>query len=224
LALNLRQAFAQASGEATVLQAPPTAREKFIADWRDQPTHDFSDVAGWRRGPADAPVQVVVWGDYSQSQSRNFDEHLASLTSGATDVSYVFLQYPLEKACREADTFAVDSCLAPSAAVAAGQLGGADAFWSAHDWLMEHEGPLDGGQLTRIALDAGLDPAALAEAVGTDTVADAIAADVDRAGDVELGVLPGIFINGRWVPRWRSQYHLDIPILQLILDEARQSP
>ncbi len=88
---------------------------------------------------------------------------------------------------------------------------------------MQHEGELNGGQLARIALDAGLDPAALAE-VGTDVIADAIAADVTRAKAVELGVLPGIFINGKWVPRWRSQYHPEIPILQLILDEARQTP
>jgi protein-disulfide isomerase len=212
------------SGQTLEHHAPPTAREKFVADWRDQPAYDFSDVGGWGLGPADAPVQIVVWGDTTQSQTRDFDAHLTSLMAGATDIRYVFLEYPLEKTCREAATFTVDACMAPAIAVAAGQLGGADAFWAAHRWLCEHEGPLNGGLLTRVGSDAGLDPAALAETLGTDAVASTIAANVARAQAVKLGVLPGIFINGKWVPRWRSQHHLDIPILQLIIDEARASP
>jgi protein-disulfide isomerase len=85
---------------------------------------------------------------------------------------------------------------AAEAAEAAYALQGADAFWVMHDGLFAHQDQLDLAGLERRGRDAGVDPAALGEALETHRFRDRVERDVQSGTANDVGGTPSIFING----------------------------
>ena len=112
------------------------------------------------------------------------------------------------------------------AAAAAGRLGGEASYWLMHVWLMENRKRFSDETLAAAATEMGLDADALLAEMDSDAVRDAITDDIaagEKLPRLRLGVRPGlyaiptIFVDGRYVPRWRLEGH---PVLETILQQA----
>jgi len=202
---------------------PPSANEKFVADWREQPVRQLKPaIMSWPMGSPDAPLRVVVWGDLQELSCATADAQVrAYIEKYPGMVQYEFRQYPFDPSCNRfaTRTFSQWSCVASKAALAAGQLGGADAYWAMHNWLMQNQASLDLQSLQRAAGEAGVDSAALLSMMESQEIADAIYADAQAAKTVGLRSIPTVFINDRFLPRWHRDN--DPTMLERVLNAAR---
>lgn len=242
---------------------PPLALQKYVEDWQDEPVRNLPpDRVAHTLGREDAAIQIVLWGDYQEPGTAMADAAARQFASGRADVAYTFRHYPFNSDCNPNLPYPrhVLACWAAHAAEAAGALGGEEAYWKMHAWLMDNQltplAPVAArsghdaadihkalSQMTaenrtaamrELGLDAdavmaemrqvadaalraatpelGLDADALLAAIGDEAGAKAIADDIaagkalprlrhgTRAG---LHGIPTIFINGKWVPRWK---------------------
>ena len=165
------------------------------------------------RGPVDAPVTLVVYGDYQCSQCQRA-HYVADVVLGelGDNVRYVFRNFPR-------DNVHPDAQLAAEAAESVAARAGEDAFWAMHDILFENQDAL--------AVD---DLLAYADAVGADS--RAVAADLsegrrrarvdehvrsaERSGVIRT---PTFFVNGvRFEGDWN-----DPDAFTIALDEAARA-
>jgi len=138
------------------------------------------------RGPADAPVTLVEYGDFECPYCGVTFPVVKELEEKYRDkLRVVFRSFPLaqhphaEKAA-ETGEFAADH----------------GKFWELHDLLYEHQRALDERHLLGYARTLGLDADALETALREETYAP-IVADVKEGGD-ESGIpgTPAFFLNG----------------------------
>lgn len=149
-------------------------------------------------GPADAPVQVVVFGDYNCSHCRSFDPEALKLAEDfPDDVRVVFKFFPLDATCnpymgREQVS---SSCVAAAAAYAAHKQ---DRFLDFHLLLYEHFQNHAPARVLANAEEAGIDDveAFLADLQSEDT-ARHIRRDIDEAVQAGVQGTPTVFVNGR---------------------------
>ena len=71
-------------------------------------------------------------------------------------------------------------------AEAAGRLGGPDAFWKMHQWLLDHQGQFTETAARQAAVALGLDPGKLAAEIDSKAVREAV------DGDIAAGAAAGI--------------------------------
>ena len=99
------------------------------------------------RGPEQAPVTVVEYGDFECPYCGQAEPAVRELLRDFGDVRYVWRHLPLTDVHPDAQ-------LAAEAAEAAGRQG---AFWEMHDLLMDHQGALRTRDLIGYAASLGLD-------------------------------------------------------------------
>ncbi|HEY3244973.1 MAG TPA: thioredoxin domain-containing protein [Phycisphaerae bacterium] len=187
---------------------PASAAEKFIADWREQkvvrlPPDEHPRV----RGPADAPVTVVIWGDYQDPFSAAADKIIRELVDSRSDARYEFRHFPFDKLCNPKIPEQVhpQGCLACQAAEAAGVLGGDAGFWQMHEWLMQNRKDLDEAKILGAAVQLGFDLDAFKKAMVDPQVPTAVIEDINAGYAIGLQSIPLIIINNRFVPRWQRE-------------------
>ena len=139
------------------------------------------------RGPVNALVTVVEYGDFECPYCGQAEPVVRELLRDFADVRYVWRHLPLNDVHPRAQ-------LAAEAAEAAAAQG---AFWEMHDLLLEHQDALRPSDFVTYAEQLGLDverfTRELGENVGTSRVAD----DVDSADLSGVSGTPTFFINGR---------------------------
>jgi protein-disulfide isomerase len=144
------------------------------------------------RGPADALVTIVAFGDFQCPYTAKAQATLAELMKRyPSDVRVVFKHRPLP--------FHKNAIPAHQLAQEVFAKKGNDAFWKASDLLFESAANLDEAALARVAKEAGLDPQSALAAVKAKKHARTIADDELLADDVEASGTPTFFINGRRV-------------------------
>ena len=148
------------------------------------------------RGPVDAPVTVVEYGDFECPYCGRAEGVLRELLSDFGDVRYVWRHLPLNDVHPNAQ-------LAAEAAEAAAEQG---AFWEMHDKLLDHQDALRPPDLIRYAEELGLDVDRFREDLRKHTGAARIAEDVDSADLSGVSGTPTFFINGR---RHYGAYDID---------------
>ena len=100
------------------------------------------------RGPDDAPVTLVEYGDYQCPYCGQAEIAIRELLdSFGDDLRYVWRHLPLNDVHEHAQ-------MAAEAAEAAADQG---EFWPMHDMLLNHQGDLEPSDLSRYANDIGLD-------------------------------------------------------------------
>src|ERR1700677_892134 len=99
------------------------------------------------RGPEQAPVTVVEYGDFECPYCGQAEPAVRELLRDFGDLQYVWRHLPLNDVHPEAE-------LAAEASEAAAAQG---AFWPMHDLLLEHQDELDPKDLIRYAEQLGLD-------------------------------------------------------------------
>lgn len=141
------------------------------------------------RGKPDAPLTLLEYGDYECDYCGRAYPVVRELREHFGDrLRFVFRNFPHASIHPHASV----------AAQAAEAAGGQGKFWEMHDLLYQHQNDLATGDLTHIALQAGLELYHFQADLQSERFARRVAAD--HQGAVESGVrkTPTFFINGAY--------------------------
>jgi Na+/H+ antiporter NhaA len=137
------------------------------------------------RGPLDAPVTVLEYGDFECPYCGQAEPVVRELLRDFGDVAYAWRHLPLNDVHPNAQR-------AAEAAEAAAEQG---AFWEMHDLLLERQDRLGYRDLVGYAEELGLDVERFEEDLRTRSGAGRIAQDVDSADLSGVSGTPSFFIN-----------------------------
>jgi protein-disulfide isomerase len=139
------------------------------------------------RGPGDAPVTLVEYGDFECPYCGQAESVVRELLADFGDLRYVWRHLPLNDVHAHAQ-------LAAEAAEAAAAQG---AFWEMYDALLTHQDALRPRDLVGYASELGLDGERFSDDLRRHAGAARIAEDVDSADLSGVSGTPTFFINGR---------------------------
>ena len=139
------------------------------------------------RGPEEAPVTVVEYGDFECPFCGRAEAAVRELLTDFGDVAYVWRHLPLSDVHPNAS-------LAAEAAEAAADQG---SFWEMHDALLDHQDDLRPRDLFAYAERLGLDLERFRDDLKRHRWAPHIEEDVDSADLSSVTGTPTFFINGR---------------------------
>jgi Na+/H+ antiporter NhaA len=140
------------------------------------------------RGPDDAPVTLVEYGDFECTYCGQAEQAIRELlASVGSDVSYVWRHLPLNDVHPSAQ-------LASEAAEAAAAQG---KFWEMYDTLLRHQDELGPRDLRRYAEELGLDVDRFSDELRRREYAPRVSEDVASADESGVSGTPTFFINGR---------------------------
>ncbi|MFQ6147105.1 Na+/H+ antiporter NhaA [Streptomyces seoulensis] len=159
------------------------------------------------RGPRQALVTVVEYGDYECPYCGQAEAVVRELLEDFGDVRYVWRHLPLTDVHPHAQ-------LAAEAAEAAALQG---RYWEMHDLLLRHQGALRRADLRRYATDIGLELERFTRDMRRRAGAARIAEDVESADLSGVAGTPTFFVNGR-----RHEGAYDIGTLSAAVRAARE--
>jgi Na+/H+ antiporter NhaA len=139
------------------------------------------------RGPLEAPVTVVEYGDFECPYCGRAEPHVRELLRDFADVQYVWRHLPL------GDVHPSAELAAEASEAAAAQ----SAFWPMHDLLLAHQDALEPRDLVRYAEELGLDVDRFVDDLRSGAGARRIAEDVEGADLAGVSGTPTFFVNGR---------------------------
>ena len=148
------------------------------------------------RGPVDAPVTVVEYGDFQCPYCGRAEGVLRELLAAHGDVTYVWRHLPLN----DVHPWAQQAAEAAEAAAEQGK------FWEMHDLLLDRQGRLRVPDLLGYAEELGLDADRFTDDLRMHTGVARIAEDVDSADLSGVSGTPSFFINGK---RHYGAYDID---------------
>ena len=159
------------------------------------------------RGPSDAPVTLLEYGDYECPYCGQAEAVVRELLADfGDDLRYVWRHLPLADVHPNAQ-------MAAEAAEAAGAQG---RFWEMHDWLLGHQDELRPFDIARHANELGIDLDRFWADLRQREHAARVAEDVSSADASDVTGTPSFFINGR---RHTGAY--DIDTLRRLVRTAR---
>jgi Na+/H+ antiporter NhaA/predicted DsbA family dithiol-disulfide isomerase len=138
------------------------------------------------RGPVDAAVTVVEYGDFQCPYCGQAEPAVRDVL-GDADVRFVWRHLPLTDVHPDAH-------LAAQAAEAAGEQG---RFWEMHDLLLAHPDHLRKPELVSYAEQLGLDVARFQKQLYAHAFIARVAQDVESADISEVSGTPTFFVNGQ---------------------------
>lgn len=158
------------------------------------------------RGPADAVVTLVEYGDLECPYCGQAEAVIRELLTDFGDLRYVWRHLPLTDVHPRAQ-------LAAEASEAAAAQG---AFWPMHDLLLEHQDELAPKDLIRYAEGLGLDVNSFTDDLRNHRWTERIAADVESADLSGVAGTPSFFVNGQ-----RQMGAYDLATLSRAVSTAR---
>jgi protein-disulfide isomerase len=138
------------------------------------------------RGPADALVTVVMFGDFQCPHCKRVLPTLDQLLASDREVRLVFLHNPL--------AMHPEAEISARAALAAGEQG---KFWEMHDKLFENQHALSDANFRLWAGELGLDLVRFDRDYADSATAERVQADVALAKRFGATGTPNFFVNGR---------------------------
>jgi Na+/H+ antiporter NhaA len=193
-----------------VRRLPAATRARQIARTAEDLLDLSEDVGPGRdhiRGPEDAPITLVEYGDLECSYCGQAEAVIRELLNSFGDeMSYVWRHLPLNDVHPRAQ-------IAAEATEAAGAQG---RFWEMHDTLLAHQSELGQRELAGYARQIGLDTERFAEELRTRKYAQRVSEDVASADESGVSGTPTFFINGR-----RHQGAYDVASLTVAVRAAR---
>lgn len=191
--------------------APPDAIDKAIGDWREARSFPTSlmqrtDSLRVRRGPDDAAVHIIVFGDYEAEPVKRLNDRVNELIAERGDVALTFRHYPLHEDCNIFAEVQVNenACTMHRAVEAVGRLAGDDAYWRLHDWLFENQSSFTRERmLLFVQNELGISPADVTLEMQNPVIDQSILGDASFVSQQRLRrFIPLVFVNGRWLRRW----------------------
>jgi Na+/H+ antiporter NhaA len=160
------------------------------------------------RGPSEAPVTLVEYGDYECPYCGRAETAIRELLQEfGDDLRYVWRHLPLNDVHPHAQI----------AAEAAEAAGAQDGFWEMHDQLIDHQRELTEADLGHYAEELGLDLEKFWSALRNRVYAPRVSEDVASADASGVAGTPTFFINGL---RHHGAY--DVATLTQAVRRARQ--
>jgi protein-disulfide isomerase len=143
------------------------------------------------RGPANAPITLVEYGDYECPHCRLAHIVLQQVLEELGDhVRFVYRNFPLGEIHPHA-------WAAAEAAESVAAHGGNDAFWAMHNLIYENQDALQHDELIEYAAAAGVDPIAVANDLASGAERRRVERDVNSALHSGVRGTPTFFVNGR---------------------------
>lgn len=198
--------------EADVL---PPAGERLARLWLGEPAIAMaSDIYRHSTGPEGAKVRVVLFGDYQEPSVAVADGYLRE-RAAAGEIRYSFAHFPSGKECNTTvpKTIHANACWAARTAEAAAQLGGEGAFWSAHAWMMSHQGELNDAAIAGALADWALNADDVKQVTSGSEVSKAIQSHIAAGKAAKIASVPWIIVNDRVVPVWQYQGENLLPLI-----------
>jgi Na+/H+ antiporter NhaA len=185
---------------AVVRRLPSNVRARQISGTAEDLIDLADDVDPERdhiRGPDDAPVTLLEYGDFECPYCGQAESVVRELlASFGDDVRYVWRHLPLN------DVHGSAQLAAEAVEAAAAQ----DSFWEMYDALLSHQDQLNPQGISAIANDLGFDLDRFWSELRHHEHAPRIAEDVASADASGVSGTPTFFINGR---RHRGAYDID---------------
>lgn len=201
---------------------PALASQKYFEDWLKEPKKNpASDRTDRTTGPQDAPVDIVVFGDYNEENTKKVDALVRGFMA-SKPIRYTFRHYPGAKECNPSlprDFFA-NGCMTARAAEAAAIAGGSEGFWKMHEFLFQNQQGISAARIKLGAGTLGLDSAKFEQAQADGRVNVAIQNDVMAGQGLGLRQIPTIYVNGKWVERWQREGD---NVLERIIDHCAKN-
>jgi Na+/H+ antiporter NhaA len=169
---------------------PRNARIRALLGTAEPIVDLYADVDPERdhiRGPLEAPVTLVEYGDFQCPYCGKAEAVIRELLSDFGDVRYVWRHLPLTDVHPNAQ-------LAAEAAEAAAAQG---VFWEMYDLLIANQDALEASDLVDYAEGLGLDVERFVNDLTFHTGAAHVADDVDGADLSGVSGTPTFFVNGR---------------------------
>jgi protein-disulfide isomerase len=210
---------------------PALAASKYIQDWQDQPVRVMPpDTRAWTTGDGTSGaggrrVDVVLFGDYQEPYTAATDLAIRQQLKRWPSVRYTFRHFPIDPKINPTlppnvrpEALHPMAGRAAQAAEAAGSLGGGEAYWKMHEWLMRNLSSFNDESLRAAARNLGLDPSELFAEMDKPHVAAAIVEDARAAQQLGLTGVPMVFVNAKWV--WRTTREGENIVLKVIEEAA----
>jgi Na+/H+ antiporter NhaA len=194
-----------------IARLPDSVRARQLAGTAEELLDLSEDVSAERdhiRGPAEAPVTLVEYGDYQCPYCGRAEVVIRELLDTfGDDLRYVWRHLPLNDVHLNAQT-------AAEAAEAAGSQG---RFWEMHDRLLATQDELTVVDLTHHAEELGLDMDQFWDELRRREHVPRVDRDVASADASGVGGTPSFFINGR-----RHSGAYDLASLTRAVEAARE--
>jgi Na+/H+ antiporter NhaA len=139
------------------------------------------------RGPSEAPVTLVEYGDFECPYCGQAEPVVRELLADFGDLRYVWRHLPL----RDVHPYAQLAAEASEAAAAQGK------FWEMYRVLLTHQDAHEASDLVGYAEEIGLDLERFRHALRKQKYARRVAEDVESAAASGVAGTPTFFINGR---------------------------
>jgi protein-disulfide isomerase/uncharacterized membrane protein len=181
--------------------------QQIVAEFEAAPRHEIPvDQTDPMLGPADAPLQLVVFSDFQCPVCRRFAVYLRELADRRGDeLQVVFKHWPLGTDCNPAlkRNLHPRACRAALAAESARRQ---NKFWCYHDALIAAPRWEAGDEyFKKLARDCGLDGEQFDAALDDAATAEKVQADVLLGTQLGVNGTPTLFLNGRRLPDYREQ-------------------
>jgi protein-disulfide isomerase len=158
------------------------------------------------RGPLDAPLTLIEYGDYQCPYCAQAHETVQALIQQFGDrLCYIYRNFPLTEIHENAEHAAE----AAEAAAAHGK------FWEMHDALFENQDALDDESLAEYTRNLQLDPEEILQEIESGKHARRIKADFESGVKNGVNGTPTFFVNGK-----RHEGDDDVESLTIALEEA----
>lgn len=164
----------------------------------------FSHVAG----NPDGDVTVVEFADYRCGYCKQAHDGVRALLEADPGVRLITKEFPI---------LGPESTYAARAALASMRQGD-DRYWDFNDALMRHRGPMNEGNVMRLAADAGLDADRLAEDMRDPDIARNIQQTYALARQLQINGTPAFVIGGQVV-----RGYVPFDTLREMVETARES-
>ena len=191
------------------MTTPPTAKNKLVEDWRrgrtfDLPGHEDLSWLG------DGPIEFVVWGDYQARLSSELDGEIQAFINGdEARVKYSFRHFPIDESCNggvaNMATKYDGSCALSKLVEAVDLLAGNGKRWAMHDWILGQSNPVDlDVAMQRAVVFSGVDESVIQDVLSSIEVNNRMRMDILSKNQIWRKSIPVLMIDGRFVPRWKS--------------------
>lgn len=166
-------------GDTVAVEPTRDPNQRFVVDTEGDPA----------KGPADAPVTIVEFGDFRCGYCRRFLDQTFNplLEAYGENVRFVYRDYPI---------LGPDSQTAALAGECALQQ---DKFWEFHDLVYANQDDMSMDAFMTYASDLGMDTEAFAACVDSEETQQLVLRDYEAGQTLGVSGTPTFFINGKMI-------------------------
>lgn len=148
-------------------------------------------------GPENAKVTIVIFSDFQCPYCRQFAKTVRDNVPKKypDQVRVIFEDFPIDSIHKWARAAAEDAqCIANQKT---------DAFWAFHDWVFEHQGEINEGNVRDKILDfaktQNLDTTKLTSCIDTHATTTLVKEEHEKGEELQVQQTPTVFVNGRTI-------------------------